>query len=100
MTDDARFEDADEAPMALRALDEGDLKVLAALVQDAVLPGLRDDMGPQAAALRGVAQPLPLGRGGAAPARAGPRASGDRGRAEGGEPGDRRGTIPISCCRF
>jgi hypothetical protein len=36
MTEDARFEDADEAPMALRALDEGDLKVLAALVQDAV----------------------------------------------------------------
>jgi hypothetical protein len=38
MTEDARFEDADEAPMALRALDEGDLKVLAALVQDAVFP--------------------------------------------------------------
>jgi hypothetical protein len=38
MTEDARFEDADEAPLALRALDEGDLKVLAALVQDAVFP--------------------------------------------------------------
>ncbi len=38
MTEDARFEDADEAPIALRALDEGDLKVLAALVQDAVFP--------------------------------------------------------------
>jgi len=38
MTKDARFEDADEAPIALRALDEGDLKVLAALVQDAVFP--------------------------------------------------------------
>ena len=38
MTEDARFEDADEAPLALRALDEGDLKVLASLVQDAVFP--------------------------------------------------------------
>jgi hypothetical protein len=38
MTEDARFEDADEAPIALRALDAGDLKVLAALVQDAVFP--------------------------------------------------------------
>jgi hypothetical protein len=40
MTEDARFEDADEPPMALRALDEGDLKVLAALVQDAVFPAV------------------------------------------------------------
>ena len=38
MTDDARFEDGGEAPVALRALDEADLKVVAALVQDAVLP--------------------------------------------------------------
>jgi hypothetical protein len=38
MTEDARFEDADEGPVALRALDAEDLKVIAALVQDAVFP--------------------------------------------------------------
>lgn len=40
MTDDARFEDVGqgEAPVALRALDADDLKVIAALVQDAVFP--------------------------------------------------------------
>ncbi len=38
MTEDARFEDADEGPVALRALDADDLKVIAALVQDAVFP--------------------------------------------------------------
>jgi hypothetical protein len=38
MTEDARFEDADEAPLALRALDAGDLKVLSAVLQDAVFP--------------------------------------------------------------
>lgn len=38
MTEDARFEDGGETPLALRALDAGDLKVLAALVQDAVFP--------------------------------------------------------------
>ena len=35
---DARFEDAAESPLRLRALDAEDLKVLAALVQDAVFP--------------------------------------------------------------
>lgn len=38
MVDDARFEDAGEAPVALRALDAEDLNVLSALVQDAVFP--------------------------------------------------------------
>ena len=38
MTEDARFEDGGEAPLRLVAVDEDDLSVLAALVQDAVLP--------------------------------------------------------------
>ena len=38
MTEDARFEDAGEHPVALRALDADDLKVIASLVQDAVFP--------------------------------------------------------------
>lgn len=36
---DARFEDAREAPLHLKALDAEDLKVISALVQDAVFPG-------------------------------------------------------------
>lgn len=36
MIDDARFEDADEAPVALRAFDGDDLQVISSLVQDAV----------------------------------------------------------------
>jgi hypothetical protein len=35
---DARFEDGDEAPLRLVAQDGEDLKVISALVQDAVLP--------------------------------------------------------------
>lgn len=38
MTDDARFEDGQEAPLRLGAVDVEDLRVLSALVQDAVLP--------------------------------------------------------------
>ncbi|MDF1803184.1 DUF2948 family protein [Thalassovita sp.] len=38
MTEDARFEDGQEAPLNLGALDEEDLKVVSALVQDAVFP--------------------------------------------------------------
>ena len=38
MIDDARFEDAQDGPIALRALDEDDLKVISSLVQDSVLP--------------------------------------------------------------
>ncbi len=35
---DARFEDGDERPLRLSALDAEDLKILSALVQDAVFP--------------------------------------------------------------
>ncbi|MFW2588172.1 DUF2948 family protein [Sagittula sp. SSi028] len=38
MTEDARFEDGGERPLNLGALDAEDLGVIAALVQDAVLP--------------------------------------------------------------
>ena len=38
MGDDARFEDAAQGPVALRALDADDLRVISALVQDAILP--------------------------------------------------------------
>ncbi len=36
--EDARFEDADEGPLRLMALDDKDLQVISALVQDAVFP--------------------------------------------------------------
>lgn len=36
--DDARFEDADERPLKLKAEDAEDLQVISALVQDAVFP--------------------------------------------------------------
>ena len=39
MNEDARFEDAGEAPLRLKALDAEDLSVLSALVQDAIFPG-------------------------------------------------------------
>lgn len=35
---DARFEDGDERPLALAAEDAADLEVIAALVQDSILP--------------------------------------------------------------
>lgn len=38
MTQDATFEDGREAPLNLGAVDEDDLQVISALVQDAVLP--------------------------------------------------------------
>ncbi len=38
MTDDAKFEDGREEPLRLKALDNDDLMVIAALVQDAVFP--------------------------------------------------------------
>lgn len=38
MSQDARFEDGREAPLNLGALDADDLKVIAALCQDAVFP--------------------------------------------------------------
>lgn len=39
MTRDARFADADPRPLALKAEDEVDLRILSSLVQDAVLTG-------------------------------------------------------------
>ncbi|MGB7318428.1 MAG: DUF2948 family protein [Planktotalea sp.] len=38
MSDDARFEDGIEAPLNIGAQDEDDLKIISALVQDAVFP--------------------------------------------------------------
>jgi hypothetical protein len=38
MTEDARFEDASEAPLHLKAFEPEDLQVISALVQDAVFP--------------------------------------------------------------
>lgn len=38
MSEDARFEDAREGPLRLKALDAGDLEVISALAQDAILP--------------------------------------------------------------
>jgi hypothetical protein len=38
MGEDARFEDADGRPVALRALDADDLRVISSLAQDAVFP--------------------------------------------------------------
>ena len=38
MTEDARFEDAGERPLRLKALEPDDLPVIAALTQDAVFP--------------------------------------------------------------
>jgi hypothetical protein len=39
MTEDARFEDGAERPLRLAALDAEDLRIISALVQDAVLTG-------------------------------------------------------------
>ena len=38
MAEDARFDDTSEAPINLGALDQEDLKILSAMVQDAVFP--------------------------------------------------------------
>ncbi|MDH5797669.1 MAG: DUF2948 family protein [Paracoccaceae bacterium] len=38
MTEDAKFEDAGEAPLHLKAFDREDLQIMSALVQDAVFP--------------------------------------------------------------
>lgn len=53
MTEDARFEDAGESPLRLRAFDGDDLSVISALLQDAVLPGseIRWERGPRRLAL-------------------------------------------------
>jgi hypothetical protein len=38
MTEDARFEDAGERPLRLKAMDADDLAIISSLVQDAVFP--------------------------------------------------------------
>ena len=45
MSEDARFEDAAEAPLRLKALDAEDLSVVSALVQDAIFPGSEMQIG-------------------------------------------------------
>lgn len=48
MAEDARFADADPRPLALRAEDADDLRIISALVQDAVLTGADISHDPQA----------------------------------------------------
>lgn len=48
MSRDARFADADPRPLALKAEDEVDLRILSALVQDAVLTGAEISHDPRA----------------------------------------------------
>lgn len=48
MVEDARFSDADERPLLLKAEDEQDLRILSALVQDAVLPASDISYDPRA----------------------------------------------------
>lgn len=47
MVEDARFADADPRPIALRAEDEADLRILSALAQDAILPASEISHDPQ-----------------------------------------------------
>jgi len=47
VNEDARFEDAGEAPLRLKALDAEDLSVLSALVQVAIFPGSEMPWFPQ-----------------------------------------------------
>lgn len=48
MVEDARFADADPRPMALKAEDEADLRIISSLVQDAILPASEISYDPQA----------------------------------------------------
>ncbi|RNF34151.1 DUF2948 family protein [Paracoccus methylarcula] len=48
MVEDARFADADPRPMALKAEDEADLRIMSALVQDAILPASEISYDPKA----------------------------------------------------
>lgn len=48
MAEDARFSDADSGPLLLRAEDEADLRILSALVQDAILPASEISYDPKA----------------------------------------------------
>ena len=51
MPQDARFADADPAPLALMAEDEQDLRILSALLQDAVLPASEMSWDPRGRSL-------------------------------------------------
>ena len=48
MAEDARFADADPRPLTLMADDETDLRIISALVQDAVLPASEIGYDPKA----------------------------------------------------
>lgn len=48
MNEDARFEDGSEAPLNLGAMDPDDLRVISALVQDAVFPATEMAWRPRA----------------------------------------------------
>ena len=48
MVEDARFADADPRPLALKAEDDTDLRIISALVQDAILPGSEISYDPTA----------------------------------------------------
>lgn len=48
MVEDARFADADPRPLALKAEDDTDLRIISALVQDAILPGSEISYDPKA----------------------------------------------------
>ena len=48
MAEDARFADADPRPLTLMAEDETDLRIISALVQDAVLPASEIGYDPKA----------------------------------------------------
>lgn len=47
MAADARFSDADPRPLALRAEDPGDLGIVSALLQDAILPATEISHAPR-----------------------------------------------------
>lgn len=48
MAEDARFADAEPRPLALRAEDADDLRIMSALLQDSVLPGSEISYDPRA----------------------------------------------------
>ena len=48
MAEDARFADADPSPIALKAEDDADLRVISALIQDSILPASEISHDPKA----------------------------------------------------
>ncbi|MFV0384051.1 DUF2948 family protein [Paracoccus sp. (in: a-proteobacteria)] len=48
MAEDARFADADPRPLALLATDDEDLRIVSALVQDAIVPAAEISFDPRA----------------------------------------------------